>query len=332
MKIEVQLISYHQPEPLTFEALNKMVEHSRCKCFVDAIELVRDCAITMRKGNRTGQRDMLKVLADGGLANALHEPRNCPKGKHEVYIAPRGSSSVVHWSRNALMQNAAKDADYYLLCDDDIVPPVDAIDRLLMHKKDIVSGLCTKRIDPPEPTMRMWDEYTQNYSCLLKWEDKQVLDIDSVGTGFLLLSRQVVEHVAFAYHREHYEKYGNGFWFEFLKNPNGGEWGEDISFSWKAQRLGYNIYVDTSVCPAHLGQYMYTIEDYLPHQEDVIAAGSLNAYRKLQPDAVSCVFGRRAEARELIAKPTAEFPKPKEEGMNLDIAFEDGAVLAEKEN
>jgi len=314
-----------------FEAMNKLIEHSRCKCWMDAIELVRDCAVTLRNGNKNGQRDMLKVLSDGGLAGVLHEPHLCPRGKHDVVTSPRASSSVVHWSRNALMQNRRKDADCVLLCDDDIIVPVDALDRMLLHKKDIVSGLCTKRQDPPEPTTRLWDEYTQNYSALLKWEDKRLLEVDAVGTGFLLISRQVIEHMAFAYHREHYEKYGNGFWFEFLKNPNGGEWGEDISWSWKAQRLGYKIYVDTTVCPAHIGDYNYTVEDYLPYQDEVIAAGNLDRYRQQQPDATSAIYGRRPQPKPLMeARPTNATPTENVR-VALDIEFQDGKVLAEKE-
>lgn len=330
MKIDIQVISYKQPHPLMFEAMNKLIEHTRCKCVVDAIELVRDCSVTLQRNSQNGRKDMVKVLADGGLANALHEPHLCPRGKHDVVASPRGSSSVVHWSRNALMQNRRKDADYVLLCDDDIIPPVDALDRMLIHKKDVVSGLCTKRQDPPEPTMRIWDEWTQNYSCLLKWEEKRLLEVDAVGTGFLLLSRQVIEHVAVAYHREHYERYGNGFWFEFLRNPNGGEWGEDLSFCFKAQRLGYKIYVDTTVCAAHIGDYNYTVDDYLPYQEEVIAAGSLDRYRRQQPDASAAIYGRRPERAAPADKPTAPETQPEAVLPSLDIVFGDGAVLAEK--
>ncbi len=157
----------------------------------------------------------------------------------------------------------------------------DTLDRMLSHKKDIVAGLCTRRIDPPEPVIRRWNETIQNYEVILKWPQGQLLEVDAVGTGVILLSRQVIEDVAVAFHKEEYEMFlGNGFWFEFLKGPQGNEWGEDVSFCWKARRLGYRIYVDTSINPGHVGEYPYGVNDYLCYQEEVLKAGGLRPYRE----------------------------------------------------
>jgi hypothetical protein len=176
--------------------------------------------------------------------------------------------------------NMRKNTDYVMFCDDDIVVEKDTLERLLSHKKQIIAGLCTKRIDPPEPVFRQWMDEIQNYGVILQWQEGKLVEVDACGTGLLLIAREVIEKMAAAYHPKEYAEHGDGFWFEFLRGPHNQEWGEDVSFCWKARRLGYQIFVDTSVTPGHVGEYPYGVPDYLCYQESVLAAGGLGAYRK----------------------------------------------------
>ena len=55
------------------------------------------------------------------------------------------------------------------------------------------------------------------------------------------------------------------WWFQFVANAVDsqiGELGEDLSFCWKAKRLGFRIFADPQVLPGHLGTYGYSIRDY----------------------------------------------------------------------
>lgn len=55
------------------------------------------------------------------------------------------------------------------------------------------------------------------------------------------------------------------WWFQFLSNiteSQRGELGEDISFCWKAKKLGFKIFADPQVTPGHIGDYGYSIADY----------------------------------------------------------------------
>jgi GT2 family glycosyltransferase len=57
----------------------------------------------------------------------------------------------------------------------------------------------------------------------------------------------------------------DGWWFQFLDNIDDrqiGEVGEDISFCWKAKKMGYKIMADPQVLPGHLGMYGYSAKDY----------------------------------------------------------------------
>jgi len=249
--VDILVPQYRLPQPLMWEATNQMMAFSACKCTMRAIQTAH-----LSKG-RVDPRE-------------IHHPSECPKGKHDIFMPPRLSSSVIHWTRNVLLEQRRPNCDYVLFMDDDIVPEPDYLDRLLAHKKDIVGGLCTQRQDPPRPTIRQWMEETQNYGALIEWPHGGLIEVDAIGTGFLLLSRRVIEDVARAYHPKEYAKDGRGWWFRFKWGPLGGEFGEDISFSWKAQRIGFQIYCDTSVTPGHVGDYPYSIKDFFEHQKAYI--------------------------------------------------------------
>jgi hypothetical protein len=252
-KIDILVPSYDSPLPQVTYSINQMLEFSRCKC---------------------NQIEFSRFAEDPEYKPAFHEPSRCPNGKHDIAVPPSASMSIIHWARNAMVMQARKDCDYVLFNDSDISTEPDALERLLLHEVDIVAGLCTRRTDPAIPNWRQWIESAQNYGEIVKWnEDETLQEVDAVGTGFMLISRACLEHVAQAYHPELYAATGNGFWFEFLRAPHlNQEFGEDVSFCLKAQRLGYKVWVDTTVQPSHWERYPYGIKDYLPFQDERLQA------------------------------------------------------------
>jgi len=234
----------------------------------------------------------------------------------DIFPVKPVSSGVVHWSRNWLIAELIKSQQpwtHALFIDDDIVCPSDALIKMLAHKKDIVAGICTRRTDPPIPNIRVFDEKTGLYSERWSWPKDELIEVGAVGTGLMLISRHALEQVAEAYFQCLYEKeiYGideehvsklrnarlkffddnaNAYWFRFLTCLNGDfEMGEDVSFCFMAKRYcDIPIYCDTSIQPGHVGQYVYSIADFLPHQEAAI---------------------RRAKAAQFAQK-RAQEPKP----------------------
>lgn len=210
---------------------------------------------------------------------------------------PGISSSVVHWARNDLLINLRKSrqpADYVLLMDDDMTPPEDALIKLLAHDVDIVAGACTVRKDPPLPNFRVWRPELFSYSTAFEWNEG-LIEVGGVGAAFMLVKTIVLDkigeyYLSCRYEREHIgvteeagkrleegrraraKETGNEWWFQFLMHPWGdGEFGEDLSFCFKARECGYKIHVDTTVRPGHVGSYAYGIDDYLSYQAEVIA-------------------------------------------------------------
>lgn len=230
-----------------------------------------------------------------------------------VYSGPPVQSSVVHWSRNWLLSEQIKSGKpwtHVLFIDDDIIAEPDTLLRLLAHKKDIVAGLCTRRNDPPVPNIRFYDAQEGTTRQIWEWPVDQLIEVDSVGTGLMLLSRHAVEQVAQAYFDCEWEKDffdlpadhhriaelrkirlakfdadKTCYWFRFLPTPKGDiEMGEDIFFCTAAKKYcDLKIYVDTSVQPGHLGPYPFGIKDFLPYRDLCIERAKRDGTYKVQP-------------------------------------------------
>lgn len=213
-------------------------------------------------------------------------------------MRPMLASSVVHWVRNLLLAKLYESKipfDYVLFMDDDMVPPAHALNVLLERKVDVIGAVCTVRQDPPLPNARF---YNPEHKCFQTADiDRQgVWKVGAIGTGFILLSKRVLDAVgeytlSQRYYREvlgmtkeaadarekserlRAEKDFNQFWFEFLKDPNAGEFGEDISFCFKARECGFEIYADSTIKVGHVGNYAFGIEDYWFYREDAIKQG-----------------------------------------------------------
>lgn len=232
-------------------------------------------------------------------------------GKAIVYGGPPIQASVVHWSRNWLLGEHIKSGKPWtngLFIDDDIVVEPDHLERLLSHKKDIVAGLCTRRTDPPIPNIRFYDQKTGDTQQIWEWPQGQLIEVDAVGTGLMLLSQHAVEQVAQCYFDCLYEQEFFGlsgvqlekiktarlkkfdsdkicYWFRFLPTPNFDiEMGEDITFCFLAKRYcDLKIYADTSVQPGHLGPYPYSIRDFLPYRDMCIEKAKRDGNYHAQP-------------------------------------------------
>ena|SRR3989338_8507381 len=148
-------------------------------------------------------------------------------------------------SRNILRDIALNENyDYFLSLEQDVIPPNDVIEKLLRHKKDIVSGVYfgqytrgnQKRLLPmlwvakkDDPTKIRYVPVALNYV-----NSGDLFKVDLSGLGCILISRKVLENINF--------KYNSGLKKQF----------DDISFCIDARNKGFEIYADTSVKCKHL--------------------------------------------------------------------------------
>jgi hypothetical protein len=72
--------------------------------------------------------------------------------------------------------------------------------------------------------------------------------------------------------REAFRRTGDAHWFQFLPKLNGrGEYGEDLSFCLKAKMCNVDVFTDTRLQIGHIGDYAYSIEDFLPYRDAMMA-------------------------------------------------------------
>lgn len=221
-----------------------------------------------------------------------------------VYGGPPMQSSVVHWSRNGLVSEQLKSGKpwtHILFIDDDIVVEQDTLVRLLSHDKDIVAGLCTRRQDPPVPNIRFYDEETGDFRQIWEWPEDKLIEVGAVGTGLMLVSRHAFEQVAQAYfdclwekdfydvseawiekqrakRLDEFDRSKICYWFRFQQGfgmPV--EYGEDLWFCMVAKRYAQiSTFVDTAVQPGHIGNYAFSVRDFVPFQQDQIQRAKIH--------------------------------------------------------
>lgn len=231
-------------------------------------------------------------------------------GKAHAYTGDTFQAGVVHWTRNWHLTKHLQSGHpwtHALLVDDDMTPEPDHLLKLLAHGKDIVSGLCTRRVLPAIPAIRSFDPSTESYDQIWEWPDNQLFDTGgSAGAAFLLVSKGAFEQVATAYFEclwerdyygvtdewverekarrlDYFDKTANCYWFRFLPSKAKAiEMGEDTSFCHIARKYcGIQIYCDSSVQPGHIGKYPFGVKDFIPHQraciEEAKQAGTYKA-------------------------------------------------------
>jgi len=149
-------------------------------------------------------------------------------------------------SRNILREIVLKeDYDYFLSLEQDVIPPKDVIEKLLRHKKDVVSGVYFARIKSlKDKTVKLlpllwagkkgsYNPYTMaDIDINLIMEDN-FIKVKYCGLGCLLISRKVLEKVKFRYD----PKYTTF---------------DDLHFCQDVRDNGFEIYADTSVKCKHL--------------------------------------------------------------------------------
>lgn len=152
-------------------------------------------------------------------------------------------------ARNAACRHALDlGLDWIFFLDSDVVPPRDAVLRLLAHRQPIVSGVYRRRSPPVAvPVMLRGGRWITDLP------HNQLVDVELVGAGCLLIHRSVLEKFLANPGRP------GKPWFDWRVDlqgllPQGECLSEDFTFNLRArQEFGYRILVDTSIKCRHIG-------------------------------------------------------------------------------
>ena len=212
-----------------------------------------------------------KGITDPAFATALRL-LEIPGDQYSVLYV---EGADVAYARNLLTERAMGVADYIMFLDDDVLPPMNTITKLLAHDKDIVSGLYFSRQEPHFPQIYLKNkEDSQRYDCVENYEKDKLIEIDACGAGCMLIKSEVFKKIKKPY-----------FWYI----PAGEDTlrkGEDIYFCEKAKEAGYQIYADTSIICKHLGKKLVGAEhwDYsvqmLREMKEKMGEQKYNEWRK----------------------------------------------------
>jgi hypothetical protein len=175
---------------------------------------------------------------------------------------------LVQYARERFAESVLESgADYLFMIDDDMLAPPDLFFRLAANDKDICAALAFTRNPDHKPVIydviegfdpvTKKDYYVNKFS--MNYPRNSLVQCDAVGFGAVLIKRKVIEA---------------------MKTPRFMGMmgcGEDITFCYKAKKLGFEVWMDTRIKLGHLGAPTVITEDYAnewmhltPEQRDKI--------------------------------------------------------------
>jgi len=149
-------------------------------------------------------------------------------------------------------------ATHILMLDSDVIPPHDAVLRLLAHKLPIVSGMYCRRSPPHGVPVMIKDG-----KWITDFKPGSLIEVDVVGAGCLLISCDVLR--ALPPQRPEC----GAHWFDWRVDmqgilPPGECLSEDFTFNTHCRKHGYKTYVDTSILCRHVGTAQATYGKFEP--------------------------------------------------------------------
>lgn len=136
--------------------------------------------------------------------------------------------------RKFMLLPEARKYEWLLFVDTDVVPPDGGAERLLSHGKKVVGGVCLIMGVNGLPVPNISQDIEPGYVAA------RLMEVKGMGTGFMLIHREVLEKVDKSPFRFRYDKWGTA-----------SICGEDYDFCEKAVNAGYRIYADFGVQCEH---------------------------------------------------------------------------------
>jgi len=172
------------------------------------------------------------------------------RARVSVSLVLQPTGSLLAYERNILLQTFMNSNCTHLLCiDSDIAWEMNAPLKLLNHNKEFVCA--TYKI-------RAGDHQGYVITRLSKEEeihDGDLIKIDKVGFGFVLLKRDAVQKMQNKFSELYFKNEAfDGYGFFSMENINGEFMGEDYAFCHRARLADIDIWCDTNITLNHAGK------------------------------------------------------------------------------
>lgn len=188
---------------------------------------------------------MIAVLNQGGvrpeLSGILHELPQ--QNKYEVVITYPARKPITQ-NRNMIVQDflARPEFDYLIMIDSDNVPQVNLLD-LVDYQKDIIGALYFGFQKAMIIPFCMKQGVDGLLTCIDIKNKRGLIECDAVGTGIIVIKREVLEKLTFPFRNE-YDEDGIKLW------------GLDFNFCLRAKKLGFKTYCHLD----HVASHWVTID------------------------------------------------------------------------
>lgn len=163
---------------------------------------------------------------------------------HAIYVS---YDSLIQRARNRVIKLALEGGyDDLFFIDSDCEWEPEWFFRLLERPEPVVGAALIKKGDKEGYTVRITNKNLR-YS-----EDKKLIQVDGVGTGFMKVSRFAFEKIWEVSAPYDYEGQQHRMVFD-IKVENGELISEDYVFGYKWQQLGYRVWLDPTITINHIG-------------------------------------------------------------------------------
>jgi len=176
-----------------------------------------------------------------------------------VFLSDMSNCSIITMARNSLVNEFLKtDATDMLFIDSDVIVTPDDVLRLLAQHagRDVTAGMYPRRAKDKKFFLDL--HYDENDNFVF---DGSLMQVRRVGTGFMMISRQIIEKMIAAHPEWQYEnKDGNGkvaAVFDFAVK-DGKFVGEDYLFCDRVHEVGGKVWVDVDISLPHIGTEAFT--------------------------------------------------------------------------
>lgn len=176
-----------------------------------------------------------------------------------VFLSDMSGCSIITMARNSLVNEFLKtDATDLLFIDSDVIATPDDVLRLLAQHsgRDVTAGMYPRRASDKRFFLDLHYDEAGNLVF-----DGSLLKVNRVGTGFMMISRGIIEKLVEAHPEWQYEnKEGNGTVasvFDFAIK-DGKFVGEDYLFCDRVREAGGSVWVDVDISLPHIGTEAFT--------------------------------------------------------------------------
>jgi hypothetical protein len=147
------------------------------------------------------------------------------------------------------------DCDELIFVDSDVTWEAGALLKLVDAPVDLVAGVYPARRDPISYPLHYLDKKEL-------WADPEtgLLEVKSVATGFMKISRNCIERMISEYPERHFYTSERDKQFYPLFDhvfEDGYKWGEDYSFCIRWRNIGGQVWIDPEIAMGHIGYKIF---------------------------------------------------------------------------